>query len=68
MQINEDSELKCAEFLYKKRFILGPKSCIYGNTNFIIQYDKNVKTSKYIFKCLNQKCHNKISIRTNSFF
>ena len=59
MQINEDSELKYA-FLYKKRFILRLKSCKCGNTNFIIQYIKNAKTSKFIFRCLNQKCLNRI--------
>ena len=38
------------------------------NSEFQIQNDANSKTSKCIFRCLNNKCRNRISIRINSFF
>ena len=64
----EDSELIYAKNLYKKRYLLGPSKCKCNYNTFILQFDKNAKTSKCIFRCINNSCKYRHSVRVNSFF
>ena len=64
----EDSETSFAQMLFDRGYISGPKVCSSGNTKFSIQNDKYSKISKCVFRCKNQKCKFRHSIRINSFY
>ena len=64
----EESELNFAVKLYDRGYISGPKICCCGNNTFSIQYDSHSKISKCIFRCKNNKCKYRYSIRSNSFY
>lgn len=64
----EDSELIYVENLYKKRYLLGTIKCKCNKNNFVLQFDKNAKTSKCIFRCINNSCKYRHSVRVYSFF
>ena len=64
----EENEKTYAEFLYYNGYIREPKKCSCGGTAFSIQYDNTSKTSNCIFRCKNNKCRSRHSIRSNSFY
>ena len=64
----EENEKIYAEFLYYNEYILEHKKYNCGGTAFSIQYDNTSKTSNSIFRCKNNKCRSRNSIRGNSFY
>lgn len=46
----------------------GPGVCKCGNDKFYIQYDKNLKTSKAIFRYINKNCRYRHQICINFFY
>jgi len=63
-----NNEYDYAIFLEKKGLLPGPGKCQCQSEEFIIQKDCTDKTSGCIFRCRNNKCRKKFSVRINSLF
>ena len=62
------NEENVANQLYKAGFLPGPGKCSCESESFSIRIDNSNFTSGICFRCTNNKCRKKFSIRINSLF
>ena len=66
--IQVPNEQNVANQLFKAGFLPDPGKCSYVSESFTIQIDDSNTTSGICFRCTNNKCRKKFSIRINSLF